>query len=114
MGKKKTKSTPPTITTPTRIFEATLRSTGAVIKGSEITLTEAVARRTSGEDVVVCRPDLIVNRNLAQQIETNANTTVKRCPPHASAGPDALPHYQPDPRPPEGHTFYETPNRKAR
>ena len=26
---------------------------------------------------------------------------------------EALPHYQPDPRPPSGHTFYETSNRRA-
>ena len=32
----------------------------------------------------------------------------------ANAGPLALPHHQPDPRPPDGHTFYETPNRKTR
>jgi hypothetical protein len=25
-----------------------------------------------------------------------------------------LPHFQPDPRPPEGHTFYETQRLKAR
>ena len=29
------------------------------------------------------------------------------------AGPFALPHFQPDPRPPEGHVFYVTDHRKA-
>jgi hypothetical protein len=58
---------------------------------------------------------LAANRTVAQAIERNANGTAKRCPPHRNAGPFALPHFQPDPRPPDndGHTFYETPNRKA-
>lgn len=48
------------------------------------------------------------------EIERSANgLNTKREPPHLSAGPNALPHYQPDPRPPDGHTFYETPNLKA-
>ena len=42
-----------------------------------------------------------------------ANGNPKRCPPHPNAGVHALPHYQPDPRPPDGHTFYETTNLKA-
>jgi hypothetical protein len=29
-------------------------------------------------------------------------------------GPGALPHFQPDPRPPEGHCFYETTTRKSK
>jgi hypothetical protein len=61
----------------------------------------------------VCGPDLKQNRSLAYTIERNANGSAKRCPPHPNAGPNALPHYQPDPRPPAGHAFYETPNRKA-
>src|SRR5215472_12269568 len=95
------------------IFEASLGLRGAVIKGAAITQAEAEARRKAGRDVVVCGPDLAANRRLAGTIEANANGKVKRCPPHSSAGPHALPHYQPDPRPPEGHTFYETPHRKA-
>ncbi|MGH7201298.1 MAG: hypothetical protein ACREJB_11885 [Planctomycetaceae bacterium] len=35
-------------------------------------------------------------------------------PPHvATAGPQALPHFQPKHRPPAGHTFFETATRKA-
>ena len=61
----------------------------------------------------MCGDDLAANRRLAGEIERNATGGVKRCPPHDSAGEHALPHYQPDPRPPDGHTFYETPHRKA-
>jgi hypothetical protein len=95
------------------IFEATLGAKGAVIKGNSLTQAGAEARRKSGQEVVVCGPDLSANRRLAFEIEKNANGKAKRCPPHGSAGIHALPHYQPDPRPPAGHTFYETPNRKA-
>ena len=52
-------------------------------------------------------------QTVADYIKRNANGTAKRCPPHLNEGPYALPHFQPDPRPPEGHTFYETSNRRA-
>ncbi len=96
-----------------RIFEASLGAGGAVIRGSAITQAQAEARRKSGLDIVVCGATLTLNRSLAGAIETGANGRAKRCPPHASSGPNALPHFQPDPRPPGGHAFYETPNRKA-
>ena len=96
-----------------RIYEATLGPRGTVVRGRQIDQSLAETRRASGLDVVVCGPDLALNRALARQIEVNANGTAKRCPPHASAGKKALPHYQPDPRGPAGHTFYETPNRHA-
>lgn len=105
--------TPIASPTPPQIFEASLGSTGSVVKGAPITQSQAEARRKTGQDVVVCGSDLSANRRLAEAIEKAANDHVKRCPPHASSGPNALPHYQPDPRPPSGHTFYETPNRKA-
>src|SRR5437763_13611046 len=95
------------------IFEASLGPRGSVMRGRGITHAQAEARRRVGQDVVVCGPDLATNRRLAGAIEIGANRKAKRCPPHASAGPSALPHYQPDPRPRAGHTFYETPNRKA-
>ncbi len=101
-----------TVSSP-QIFEARLGARGSVIKGASITQAEAEARRRAGRDVVVSGENLASNRALAGMIERGANGRVKRCPPHASSGPNALPHYQPDPRPPEGHTFYETPNRKA-
>lgn len=112
MAKKKPTPSPAAAAPPT-LFEASLAPNGAVIKGPSIAQAVAEARRKAGLDVVVCGPNLTANRQLAGQIERNANGNVKRCPPHASAGPHALPHYQPDPRPPDGHTFYETPNRKA-
>jgi hypothetical protein len=115
MGKKKSSPAPlaPVPPSPPEVYEATLGANGAVVKGRALTQAEAEARRKAGEDVVVCGGDLAANRALASRIERNANGNAKRCPPHASAGAHALPHYQPDPRPPEGHTFYETPQRKA-
>ncbi len=114
MGKTKQKSpSPPTAPDLPQIHEATLGSNGAVVKGPAITQAQAEARRRAGQDVVVCGPNIAANRRLAGQIERNANSTAKLCPPHANAGIRALPHFQPDPRPPDGHTFYETPKRKA-
>jgi hypothetical protein len=103
-----------TSTTAPLIFKATLGVGGEVIKGAQITEAQAVAERQVGRDVVVCGSDLAANREVAKHIECAANGSYKRCPPHAGAGPDALPHYQPNPRPPAGHTFYETTNRKAK
>jgi hypothetical protein len=98
---------------PPQIFKASLGSEGRVIKGEQIDQAEAEVLRKAGQDVVVCGPDHRANRSLAGQIERNANGTAKRCPQHPNAGRYALPHFQPDPRPPEGHTFYETSNRRA-
>jgi hypothetical protein len=92
----------------------TLGAAGTVVRVQPpITQAQAEALRQNGGEVVVCGPNLAANRALAQAIEHNANGHYKRCPPHQNAGPHALPHYQPDPRPPTGHTFYETPNRHA-
>lgn len=97
------------------IHEAELASgpSGAVLRGREIDVDSAVARRRAGSNVVVCGPDRKANRSLAYAIES-AVGPCQRSDPHGKAGPQALPHYQPDPRPPEGHTFYETERRKAR
>jgi hypothetical protein len=76
-------------------------------RGDEVTEAEAVLRRQTGDDVVVCGDDVAGNRNLARQIESQVSPHVLQHLPHLSAGPNSLPHYQPDPRPPEGHTFYE-------
>jgi hypothetical protein len=113
MSRKKAPSRAAVPKTPPRLHEASLESGGSVIKGSVITRAEAEDLRRQGRDVVVCGTDLAANRSLARAIEQGANGSCKRCGPHANAGPNALPHFQPDPRPPEGHTFYETPNRKA-
>lgn len=108
--KKKAPAAPPV---PSTIYEASRGPAGRVVKGAALSQAQAEAARKAGQDVVVCGPTLPANRALAGTIERNANGTAKRCPPHATAGPYALPHYQPDPRPPAGHTFYETPRRKA-
>jgi len=108
-AKAEPESSPPTI------HEAELASgaTGSVLRGAVIDLRTAVARRSVGEDVVVCGDNVDANRRLAEQIESTVGPC-KRGDPHSRAGPQALPHYQPDPRPPNGHTFYETPRRKSR
>jgi hypothetical protein len=97
------------------IHEADLASgpSGAVVRGAEMDVPAAVARRRAGGDVVVCGDDVDANRRLAQAIESAVGPCI-RSEPHAKAGPFALPHYQPNPRPPAGHTFYETTRRKAR
>jgi hypothetical protein len=97
------------------IHEAELESgpSGGILRGAEITFDQAVARRRTGGDVVVCGDDTDTNRRAAEQIESAVGPCV-RGEPHSKAGPRALPHYQPDPRPPAGHTFYETARRKAR
>jgi hypothetical protein len=86
---------------------------GAVLYAAEIDFDEAVARRRAGEDVVVRGSDVDANRALAQAIEAAVGPW-QRGDPHKRAGPLVLPHFQPDPRPPAGHTFYETDKRKAR
>jgi hypothetical protein len=107
----------PAAAEPPTIHEATLASgpTGAVLQGPEIDLAAAIARRRAGLDIVVCGNDLKANKNLARQIEA-AVGPYEEDVAHKLAGPHSLPHFQPDPRPPEGHSFYETdnPQRKAR
>ena len=97
------------------IHEAELESgpSGAVSRGPEIDLANAIARRQQGLDVVVCGDDTDANRTRAREVES-AVGPCKREDPHPRAGPHALPHYQPNPRPPEGHTFYETARRKSK
>src|SRR5438105_1353253 len=114
MAKKKRPTPAAVPVAPPQIFEASLGAQGAVIKGKALNQNQAVVNRKAGLDVVVCGPNLSANRQLAGLIERTANGKSKRCPPHENAGPLALPHHQPDPRPPDGHTFYETPNRKTR
>jgi hypothetical protein len=97
-----------------RIYKAARQPNGDVVKGAEISESQAIAERKAGRDVVVCGNDTAANNDLARHIEYSANGSYKRCGAHANAGPNALNHYQPDPRPPDGHTFYETKGRKAR
>jgi hypothetical protein len=98
---------------PPTIHEAILLAGGGVKKGRVITRAQAEALRQQGGDVVVCGPQHPANMALARDIEQSANGHWKRCGPHSNAGPNSLPHYQPDPRPPFGHTFYETAHRHA-
>src|SRR5438270_13991543 len=101
----------PTPQAPT-IHRATLGSLGRVIRGQQISEAEAVAARRAGHEVVVCGNDLKLNRALAEKIEAQVGPYAPGAA-HTKIGPYALPHFQPDPRPPEGHTFYETDKRKA-
>jgi hypothetical protein len=98
-----------------RIFKAERAEDGSgiVFRLLELTEAEAVLERQSERDIVVCGDDLMANQKLAQKIEAAIGRCV-RSAPHASAGLDALPHFQPENRPPKGHSFYETPRRKAR
>ena len=115
MARKKSASSPspaPSAVAST-IYQATLGGSEAVVRVQPpITQAQAELLRQAGQDVVVCGPNHAAN--LARMIEQNANDPYKRCPPHARAGPHALPHYQPEPRNHlTGHTFYETANRHA-
>jgi hypothetical protein len=86
---------------------------GAVSAGAVLTEAEAVVRRRTDLDVVVCGPDPFANARLAHRIES-AVGPCKPDGPHADvAGAMALPHFQQKAAPPAGHTFYETPKRKA-
>src|SRR6266498_5024303 len=107
MAKKKPASAPTASAPSPQIYEASLGANYSVIKGQPLTQAQAETRRQSGKDVVVCGGDHKANRRLAEVIERNANGKIKPCPPHYTyPGSRALPHWQPDPRPPDGHTFY--------
>jgi hypothetical protein len=112
MAKKKAAASAPPAAPPV-IHEAIRLPNGSVQRGGVLTEEQAIAQRQAGDDVVVCGADQKANRRLAGYIERTANGSAKACFPHASAGANALPHFQPDPRPPDGHTFYETRRRKA-
>lgn len=97
------------------IHEAELESggSGAVLRGVEIDFAAAVARRRAGENVVVCGDDLNANRRLAERIEQAAGPHKRGEPHKRTAGPRALPHFQQLDHTRAGHTFYETPKRRA-
>ena len=100
----------------TTIHEATLASgpSGGVIRGREITQTAAIALRQAGLDIVVCGDDIKMNRTQAQTIEAAVGPYQRHVPHRQKTGPWALPHFQQLNPPPEGHSFYETTNRKSR
>lgn len=87
---------------------------GAVLRGAEIDVAMAIARRRGGLDVVVCGADLKANRALAASIESAVGPCQRGVPHTRYAGPLALPHFQQVTPPPAGHTFYETEHRKAK
>jgi hypothetical protein len=86
---------------------------GAVVRGAALDRAQAIARRAAGGDVVVCGPDTMANAREAFAIES----AIGRCKPDGPhedvAGTLALPHFQQKVRVVPGHTFYETPVRKA-
>src|SRR5437899_3982554 len=106
----------PTSVATITVHKATLTSgpTGGVIKGAEIDQLNAVALRQAGSDIVVCGGDVKMNRAQAQAIEAAVGPYQRHVPHLQSAGPWALPHFQQINPLPEGHSFYETANRKAR
>ena len=97
-----------------RIHEAALGRLGSVIRGNPIDEALAIERRRRGKDVVVVGEELKTNRRLALRIEAAAGPPIRHEPHTVRAGFDALPHYQQKTPPPEGHTFYETLNRRSR
>lgn len=105
----KPSSSPPNIHSASCIRDGT----GGVRKGELLTEDTAVAHRRAGQDVVVCGDDTFANAIQAHTIES-AVGPCKPDGPHADvAGIQALPHFQQKMQPPTGHTFYETPRRKA-
>lgn len=98
------------------VYEANCATDGsdAVLRGAELTQTEAIARRKAGDDIVVCGSDTPQNDRLAHDIEAAAagGKPIVYHGPHG--GPLSLPHWQQKVPPPRGHSFHETHVRKAR
>ena len=84
-----------------------------MIKGGQLTRAEAEQRRQMGLHIVVCGPDELANRLEAADIEASVGPWTHHTPHSKSAGPKALPHFQQRRRGHGGHSFYETPTRKA-
>ena len=100
---------------PPAIYEAFCArdGSGGVRRGRTLTPAGAVRHRQSGGDVVVCGPDTFANAREAYAIESAVGPCVPDGPHLDAAGALALPHFQQRVPPAEGHTFYETPVRKA-
>jgi hypothetical protein len=86
---------------------------GGVLRGKDLTRAEAIRHRQSGGDVVVCGPDTFANAREPHAIESTVEPCIPDGPHLDAAGALALPHFQQRVPPTEGHTFYETPLRKA-
>ena len=87
---------------------------GAVEWGEERTEEQAVQRRKKGLDIVVRGANQRRNREKARAIEAAVGGPIVHNEPHARAGRFSLPHFHQASRDPEGHSFYELGNRKAR
>src|SRR5579871_1602472 len=107
---------PPPPAPPPTIHEAERAAvpSGAVLRGAEIDVATAIARRQAGLDIVVCGADLKANRSLAASLESAVGPCQRGVPHTRHAGPLALPHFQQVRPPPRGHSFYETEQRKAK
>ncbi len=116
--KAKTKSTTPVAELRCKYHEATVATDGSgdVIKGLEVDKQEAIDLRKNDEDVVISGPDPKENRREASNVEQAASGVGNFIlhPAHASAGANALNHYQAINPPPKGHCFYETKRQKAK
>jgi hypothetical protein len=106
---------PPAPFTITSIYEARTANdgTGAVLRGAPLTPAQAIARRKSGGDIVVCGPNPFDNSRDARAIEAAVGPERFHAPHRDVAGPLALPHWQQRNPPPEGHSFFELPSSKA-
>ncbi len=105
-----------TVKSPTIHYASTKGPEGAVYRGPVCSKDEAIAWRRAGRDIVICGDGLAANQNTAWVIEEAAVGAgkFKQHLPHVhTAGPKALPHFQPKKRPPDGHTFFETSAQKA-
>jgi len=88
-----------------------------VYRGPGCSKVQAIAYRKAGNDIVVCDGSTADNRKLAKEIEEAVVGigNAREDPAHViTAGPDALPHFQPKARPPAGHSFFETSTQKAK
>jgi hypothetical protein len=91
-------------------YKAVLGTMGEVIKGAEVSVSEAISQRRQGTDIVVCGESIRENMLLAQHIENSATGgKFKFHTAHRKTGIHALSHFQPEPRGLEGHTFFEAP-----
>jgi hypothetical protein len=86
---------------------------GGVRRGRILTRAEAIGHRRSGRDIVVCGPDTFANAGEAFAIESAVGPCIPDGPHLDVAGALALPHFQQRAARPKGHTFYETPDKKA-
>jgi hypothetical protein len=97
---------------PARIYKAFQGSLGRVVRGDEISFAKAVVEYGASRDVLVCgdHPDTFA---MGKMIASAVGPYIRQNAHTRTAGLYALPHFQPSQRPPDGHVFYETANRKA-